>query len=205
MAAHSKYQVELLSKNINQTELTFFNKYVDFKDLSGSKEPWDLSYKQFFSFEKVFSAFKQEEKRLATRIEQFNKKALSKKPQKFEEFKSEVNSYPYRQCCILDSDLCAFFFVDLEQQGLAIARNWPKVSILPYKQWFDQKTEKKCVFPLGAKKVANAKMIDCTLKGMSTSSGLFAMVRLLGPIIDHSKSKKLILSFLEHVDQARIC
>ena len=54
-------------------------------------------------------------------------------------------------------------------------------------------------------KTANSRMINCTLKGMSTSSGLFAMVRLLGPIIDHSKSKKLILSFLEYVDQARIC
>ena len=81
----------------------------------------------------------------------------SKKPQKFEEFKSEVNTHPYRQCCILDSDLCAFFFVDLQQEGLAITRNWHKVSILPYKQWFDQKTEKQCVFPLGAKKVPNSK------------------------------------------------
>ena len=53
-------------------------------------------------------------------------------------------------------------------------------------------------------KMANAKMIDCAMRGSGTSGSLFSMVRLLGPILDYPKSKKIILSQLDQIDQARI-
>ena len=150
-------QVELFQQNIQQMDVTFYNDHVSFEDDRGTKDLWTLTYEQFYNLEKIFSVFKEEQKRLAQRIEIFNKDSFKRKDKDIEKLKTEVNAFPWRKSQILDSNgLCAFIFVDFQSEGLAITRVFYKISILPYKTCVvNKKTGEKAPFPMSQKSVAN--------------------------------------------------